>query len=292
MLERTGITAAALRRRRDGRLILAFHNVVPDDAPRLGDQSLHLPLGTFRAVLDECAALGDIVPLTQLLAAPPGAVARPRIALTFDDAYQGFVRHALPELERRALPATLFVAPEILGAGTMWWDAIAESAGLSPELRTLALETHAGGHSAIATAWRDSGRSWRVLPADWQIADEPLLRTTLQSAALTIAPHSWSHANLMRCRGSTLVEEMQRPLSWLREFAGHARVAPILAYPYGLSDADAETAARAAGYTHGLRVDGGWFPRTEPPAMRVPRLNVPAGISRRGVRLRLAGLVA
>jgi peptidoglycan/xylan/chitin deacetylase (PgdA/CDA1 family) len=46
------------------------------------------------------------------------------VALTFDDGYQDFIEHAMPELERLGIPATLFVATGVIGQ-SYWWDEIA-----------------------------------------------------------------------------------------------------------------------------------------------------------------------
>lgn len=291
LLDSSGLTALALRGRRGGRLILAFHNVVPDAAARIGDQSLHLPISMFRSVLDECAAVGDIVPLTSVIDEHRGARERPRIAITFDDAYQGCLRYALPELERRRLPATVFVAPGILGGHTMWWDAIAEPHGLAPETRDMALDTHAGYHVQIQHDWSARGAAWATLPDDWQTAHAMQLGAALKYDQLTLAPHSWNHRNLTRCSDAELGEELQRPVLWLTDLAGERCLSDVLAYPYGLHDDRVVTAAAAVGYTQALRVDGGWWRGATPPSLRIPRLNVPAGITRRGFRLRLAGLL-
>ncbi len=291
LLDSSGLTALALRSRTGGRLILAFHNVVPDDTARIGDQALHLPLSTFRSVLDECSAFGDIVPLASALHDDLGENARPRIAITFDDAYQGCLRYALPELHRRRLPATIFVAPGILGGRTMWWDAIAELHGLAPEARNRALNKHAGDHIQIHHDWRGRNAAWATLPDDWQTAHETQLKAAIEHDQIRLAPHSWNHRNLMRCSNTELNEELQRPVEWLSEFAGDRCLPHVLAYPYGLHDDRVETATLAAGYAQALRVDGGWWQGATPPTMRIPRLNVPAGITRRGFRLRLAGLL-
>jgi peptidoglycan/xylan/chitin deacetylase (PgdA/CDA1 family) len=291
LLDGSGLTSLALQSRKGGRLILAFHNVVPDDAPRIGDQALHLPLSTFRSVLDECAAVGDIVPLSNALHDELGEGERPRITITFDDAYQGCLRHALPELQRRRLPATVFVAPGILGGRTMWWDAIAEPKGLSPETRDKVLNTHAGYHIQIHHDWRARDAAWATLPDDWQTAHEAQVKAALDYDQLRLAPHSWNHRNLTRCSDRELGEELQRPVEWLAAFAGERCLTSVLAYPYGLHDERVVTAAGSASYAQALRVDGGWWKGATPPPLRIPRLNVPAGITRRGFRLRLAGLL-
>lgn len=291
VLDGSGLTAVALRSRKGGRLVLAFHNVVRDDAPRVGDQALHLQLSAFRHVIDECSAVGDIVPLATVLHDDFSQRARPRIAITFDDAYQGCLRHALPELQRRRLPATIFVAPGILGGRTMWWDAIAEPRGLSPETRAKALNTHAGHHSQIHHDWRARDAAWEALPDDWQTAHQSQLEAALEYDQLWLAPHSWNHRNLTRCSDTELDEELQRPVQWLTAFAGDRCLPKVLAYPYGLHDERVVTAASAAAYVQALRVDGGWWKGAPPQPLRIPRLNIPAGMTRRGFRLRLAGLL-
>ena len=58
--------AAARRRRLRGRaLVLAYHNIVPDGEPRVGDTSLHLPQRAFAAQLDLLLSTHTVVPLEQ-----------------------------------------------------------------------------------------------------------------------------------------------------------------------------------------------------------------------------------
>lgn len=291
LLDGAGLTTLAFRSRKGRRLILAFHNVVGDGAPHHGDQALHLPLSTFRHVLDECGAIGDIVPLAIALRDQPAAQARPRIAITFDDAYQGCLRYALPELKRRRLPATIFVAPGILGGHTMWWDAIAGPRGLPPATRETALDAHAGDQIRIRHDWRVRDGGWGTVPDDWQTAHEAQLKAAIEYDQIRLAPHSWNHRNLMRCTDTELSEELRRPIDWLVDFAGERCLPDVLAYPYGLHDDRVVTATYAASYVQALRVDGGWWRGASTPVLRLPRVNVPSGITRRGFRLRLAGLL-
>jgi hypothetical protein len=52
LLARGGPAAVAARRRRGSTIILAYHNVVPDDARAIGDRSIHLSVATFRSQMD------------------------------------------------------------------------------------------------------------------------------------------------------------------------------------------------------------------------------------------------
>jgi hypothetical protein len=69
-------------------------------------------------------------------------------------------------------------------------------------------------------------------------------------------------------------------------------VVPWIAYPYGLFDSNVEKAARAAGYEAALGISGGWFARVPTDRFALPRVNVPPGMSTRGLALRAAGILS
>ncbi|HEU5218496.1 MAG TPA: hypothetical protein VFU23_07545, partial [Gemmatimonadales bacterium] len=77
-------------------LVLAYHNVVPTDAPRSGDGPLHLPFDTFRRQLDGIPR--DYVVLSLLDAVGRGPDGPPAVVFTFDDAYVSSLQLGLPEL--------------------------------------------------------------------------------------------------------------------------------------------------------------------------------------------------
>src|SRR6266853_2978654 len=129
------------RRLRAGRsLILAYHNVIPDEPNAGADRSLHLTRERFA---EHIAALGrthDLVSLEEALSGRPGSV-RPRAAVTFDDAYAGAVQLGVDVLADAGVPATMFVAPGRLGGQDFWWDAVAgpQGPGPSPAFRNRVL---------------------------------------------------------------------------------------------------------------------------------------------------------
>jgi len=86
-----------------GTTVLAYH-LVEGGTRGVVD----VPRETFRAQIDELARVARVVPLERALDDDDGD-ARPRVALTFDDAYQNFFDEAWPVLRERALPTTLFV---------------------------------------------------------------------------------------------------------------------------------------------------------------------------------------
>lgn len=287
-LVRLGFAALSRALSRRHSIVLAFHNVVPDDAPSVGDASLHVRLGRFRALLDVLENHGVIVGLEEFVdgSAPGGG---PKVALTFDDAYCGAVTIGAGELARRGLPATIFVSPGLLGSRVFWWDALAEPAGgLPAALRERALDEWRGREDEIAAGAPELFRDESRIPPYARSGTEAELRKTADFPSIRLASHTWSHPNLARLETSELGEELQRSLAWLRE--RFANVDPWLSYPYGLSSPAVRDATRDAGYRAAFRIDGGHL-RPGDDAFALPRLNVPAGLSPHGLELRVAGLL-
>ena len=216
---------------------------------------------------------------------------RPRAAITFDDAYRGALTLALPELARRGLPATVFVAPGLLGSSGCWWDLLAatDGSGLLASVRNHVL-MELGGDNATALAWaRSNALPIAALPAHAGIATEEELRTAAALPGIRLGAHTWSHCNLARVGAAAHDAELVRPLGWLRQ--RFERVVPWLAYPYGLSAPSSAGQALRAGYDRALRIDGGWISSVTTSAFVLPRLNVPAGVSPDGFVLRASGLM-
>jgi peptidoglycan/xylan/chitin deacetylase (PgdA/CDA1 family) len=290
VLVRSGAGALARRRVRGRTLTLAYHNVVPDRLCPVGDRSLHLPLSDFRNQLDLLARHFEVVPLAATRAPHTGG--RPRAVITFDDAYRGAVTLGVEELNRRGLPATIFVAPGLLGEQTFWWDEVGAAADdhvVPPEVRELALWTWQGRGDLVRArvAERGLGLDPGALPPEARTATESELLNALNGGGIRLGSHSWSHPNLAALEQTMVQEELTRSLAWLRE-RYPAATDPWIAYPYGPDSALVHEAARGAGYEAGLRIAGRWLMPGALPRFDTPRWNIPAGITAHGFALRLA----
>lgn len=289
-LASSGIAAIARAGRSAQRLILAYHNVVPDTDAGRGDLSLHLPRARFAEHLEVIRRYCDVVPLDAILE-DGRETKRPRVAITFDDGYRGAVTLGVAELAARGLPATIFVVPGLVGGRTFWWDDLAgpNGEGLTPSIRAAALEGARGVDPEVRAS-----TGWEGAPSD---AAGPYLATATEEELLeaarvpgiTMGSHTWSHPNLTKSSPAELRYELAEPLRWLCE--RFDAVVPWLSYPYGYSSAEVESAAVAAGYRAALRVAGGWLPPAAVRRYALPRLNVPAGLSGTGLELRLSGLI-
>lgn len=102
---------------------LAYHAIADMSEDRvLAPYSV--PPALFGRQLDALAAAGwTFVDLDAVLAALAGERPLPRraVLVTFDDAYVDLLEAALPELERRGIPAVVFAVAGLLG-GTNAWD--------------------------------------------------------------------------------------------------------------------------------------------------------------------------
>lgn len=279
----------ARHRIRGKRLILAYHGIVPEGAEPAGERSLFVHRRDFAAQLDAIAGIADIVPLARLDDAGDG---RPRVAITFDDAYRGAVNEGIAEVVARGLPATIFVAPGRLNDHIFWWDALSESDGqLSEAIRHHALHKLLGSDERVR-GWAAMIRlpSSDKLPAYAQTATYVELRTAIGLPGITVGSHTWSHANLAALAAVDVAVELEASRDWLRAAFGDKAI-PWIAYPYGLDSPEAHRAAATAGFAGGLRIGGGWHRAMDVSPLARPRLNVPGGLSVPGFRARVTGVV-
>lgn len=291
-IERLAVLARAdrlgLSVRRPGDFVLAYHNVVPDAADRQGDASLHLPIGHFRRQLDLLQEWFEVVPLEELVG-PSDAThgTMPRVALTFDDAYRGVFELALPEMEERRIPGTVFVAPGILGDRTLWWDALGREpwGGPPPAIRSQILE-FGGSHELARRIAGAESLEWIAMPSVMRtVTEEELSRAELPSY-VSLGSHTWSHTSLLRLGPQDLQNELALSRAWLTTRFPD-RFNNVLSYPFGHCSEEVARATEDAGYRAGMSLHPGRL-ADSPSGFQLPRRNVPSGLSLEGLRLRLA----
>jgi peptidoglycan/xylan/chitin deacetylase (PgdA/CDA1 family) len=201
------------------------------------------------AALSEFA---EIVPLLELPARLRGRApgARPLVALTLDDGFASFHRHALPVLRRYGAHATAFVV-----TGTVGSDA--------PQ------PFDAWAHKNFA----------RTSAADWRAMTWGELEECAASGLVHLGSHSHRHLRGSLCEPAELAEEAARSRELLRSRLGDAH-ARAYAYPYGstrLGDASPAyaEAVGAAGYEAAVTTDLGLVTAASD-ALALPRIEAHA----------------
>jgi peptidoglycan/xylan/chitin deacetylase (PgdA/CDA1 family) len=267
-------------------VVLAYHNVLPDDETVTGEGPTHLALSRFRSQLDLLEEHCDIVPLDEMLRPPPRPGGRLRAVITFDDAYTGTLRTAVPELERRGWPATIFVPTGFIGGPGFWWDRLRLS-GWSGE-RTPLEELR--GEDARILEWARA-RKLEVRPqGPSQLpATEDLLALAGWTGLVRFGVHTRGHPNLRALAPDEVEVELVQCRNWLQDRA--LPVSNWVAYPYGLTSNEVENVVRRTGFEGGLTIAGRWVPKPVTNPFRVPRAIFPAGISDRNFLLRVYGVV-
>jgi peptidoglycan/xylan/chitin deacetylase (PgdA/CDA1 family) len=275
------------RRVRGKRLILAYHGIIPEGEAPAGETAVFVAQRDFAMHLDLLAAEADVAPLDQIDEQGDG---RPRVAITFDDAYSGAVNEGVRELAKRALPATIFVAPGRLNGHVFWWDALSHgSEALDETVRTHALHELAGADERVR-AWAASEALpvSDALPAYARAATHAELAAALAFPGITVGSHTWSHRNLATLGVSDVVAEVRDSREWLRAEFGD-KALDWLAYPYGLDSSEVHRAVAEASYAGALRIDGGWHRPTDVSPFARPRFCIGSRLSVAGLRARLNG---
>ncbi len=272
-------------------LVLGWHNVegTPSFPSGRGEG-----LQGFRDQVDWLSRFANVVPLRESLRAlSAGQPLPPRaVAITFDDGYRDNLDLAVPELERRGLPATFFLVPGLLDRRIEpWWETIAwavaeatapeltiggERVALGPRDERRDVRRRAEEHlKRRDRAARDAALAEMVaalapppradlkeLFLDWAGARE------LASRGFEIGSHSSHHAILSEEPPAAQMADLAESRERLEEALG----VPVtsVAYPNGgRADYDEATvaAAVAAGYESGITtrkgLNGGRTPRFE-----------------------------
>jgi peptidoglycan/xylan/chitin deacetylase (PgdA/CDA1 family) len=273
-------------RRKRGAAIFAFHNVVADDeAPARCDTSLHVSLSAFQDYLAVITHRFRVVPLAEIAARIGGGLPVEGLAaLTFDDAYTGVLRYALPTLAYQHLPATLFVVSGAAAAPVpFWWDLLGKADGLSDALRERALGELQGDRDAVLSRNHvaDLAMPLALLPASWHDVRKA------SRSGIAIGSHTATHRNLLALGVDEVREELERSHAEIGAAVG--RAPDMVSYPYGYYSHEVIEAARQAGYRAGVTMRFGLAGRGAEP-LALPRINVPAGISVPALECWAAGL--
>jgi len=166
---------AAMAGAEDHAVVLVYHHV-SDATPR----STSVTPAVFEAHLEYLARHDfTVLPLAEVIDALGAGRPLPdrAVALTFDDAYVSVHREALPRLERRGWPFTVFVPTESVDrgyAGYMTWDELRDL-----ERRGGTVGNHSTGHAHLIrrepgegeAAWRQRVRA-DIVEAQARLDDE------------------------------------------------------------------------------------------------------------------------
>jgi peptidoglycan/xylan/chitin deacetylase (PgdA/CDA1 family) len=262
----------AARRRLDGSraALLMYHRVLPRDrAQRLAvEPGMFVTPQTFRNHLDWLEASFRVLPLGEVVTRladrrplPPGAC-----AITFDDGWRDNFEHAFPELERRAMPATIFLVTERVGTrGAFWPDEVCRLlASLAASDRRkaadrIAAATRGDPAQAVLAALKmrpeaEREQALNALHEEYglrsssgrELLEWAEVEQMAASGVIDFECHGASHAILTGLTPEAMRDELERAARQLRE-RGHG-CGRLLAYPSGAYDDEVTRTARSVGF--------------------------------------------
>lgn len=243
-------------RKRRSLLVLTYHRVLRERDPLLPSEPTEVEFG---AQLDMLVDAFNVIGLREARARLDSAKLPPRaVSITFDDGYANNCDVALPLLQARGLPATVFVATGFLDGGRMFNDTVIEAvrrAGPELDLSSVGL----GRYSLPDVAARRRAID-QILPAiKHLIPDERrakaeciaeavgaqlpgnLMMTEAQARRLAdhgieLGAHTVNHPILTSVPSEVARTEIRQSRQRLEEITG--RPVRCFAYPNGRPDAD------------------------------------------------------
>jgi peptidoglycan/xylan/chitin deacetylase (PgdA/CDA1 family) len=161
------------------------------------------------------------VGIAELVAAMSAGNQRGLVGLTFDDGYEGVVRHALPELARRGFTATMFLIAGKLGGVNDWdegspWPLVAADGVQALVAAGMEIGSHSMSHVHLAGA---SGAVLGAEIADSRAAIAALTGVAVQGFCYPYGSMDAAARSAVRAAGYTYACAVDTPTAHLSMFA-------------------------------------------------------------------------
>lgn len=306
-----GFSALGMQRRELARLdgsraaILMYHRVLP---PERADRDavldgMYVAPDTFARHLDWLSDEFRVLPLREIATRieagdplPPGAC-----ALTFDDGWRDNLENALPALEARGLPATIFVVTERVGTeGAFWPEEVCRRLSALPPAERAEIARPYGSPSSgdvidavvfylmgLPAPEREEQltRLRENTPAEAPRPRELLDWNELERmdlAGFEVAAHGATHAILDQVPEHEAESELRRARQQLLERG--FRGADLLAYPAGGYNPRVRQMAHEAGYHAAVTTELGLAAHGD--LLALPRVGLHEDVSQSRVEFR------
>ncbi|TWT61553.1 polysaccharide deacetylase family protein [Rubinisphaera italica] len=266
-LEKLNFRSTSLR-------VLAFHRIGnPSSSSDYYPGLISTTPDRFCEQLDYLANQKNVVSMDQAIESIHGKVKLPEraVLLTFDDATLDFAEFAWPELQKRKLPATVFVPTSYPDNSNIhfWWDRLYRAIYRAPEGTVISLEADQhvlGAFNQRTSVFRYLKEHLKTLShAEFQQAMESIVSAChipdpdhnnvlswsklleLHKAGVTLAPHTQSHPMLNQMGAEEVAAEVTGSWQDLKSYLQYD-VPKVLAYPAGGVTAETEQVLINCGY--------------------------------------------
>ncbi|MDX5326336.1 MAG: polysaccharide deacetylase family protein [Bacteroidota bacterium] len=276
-----GLERIPLSFSRNKLLNLTYHGVTREDSTWFSPR--HVQANIFESQIRYIKKNFDILDLKEAFAYKRGeyALKRPSITLTFDDGYLNNKEVVLPILEKYHVPATFFIATEILEDkqfNTLWTDifaAIRSFAGKEEfslndrdfvNLRDCSSGVHLSDHLKkckpeqrdehlryLTTKFNIMKQLENVPIEFWKMMDGETLKEFAKSPLVTIGSHTDRHFNLGLIDEDLANQELKISRRKLENLLD--KPIDLIAYPDGSYSSEVKNLAEKNGYLGQLAVN-------------------------------------
>ncbi|HEX6715613.1 MAG TPA: polysaccharide deacetylase family protein [Pyrinomonadaceae bacterium] len=220
VLYKLGFTRLARWWNRRRVIILCYHGVTERSQRRPSDPAgLHIRADRFEAQLDHLRGHYNVISLAEFLKAREnGSLPDRSVVLTFDDGYRNFLTGALPRLEARDMPVSVFLITDRIKTDS---------------------QSHANG-------WSEADDETYL---SWDEVKE------LQRHGVEFGSHTCSHPKLPEVGPAEAERELGASHETIASRLSQTAIP--LAFPYGAYSEDVIAMTRALPYTCALTTDAG-----------------------------------
>jgi peptidoglycan/xylan/chitin deacetylase (PgdA/CDA1 family) len=271
-------------------LVIGYHRVVEDfrSSARTSIPALLVSQSMLERHLDWIGRRYRFVDLNELgiLLESGRVIEEPVAAVTFDDGYQDFYDHALPTLEKKGVPAALFVVTGLVGSrGAQIHDKLylllARRRGSTPVTAGIPLPDIAGMTPYRATRTLIEAvplaalrQAIRVMESEDPIPEHKFSHSVtwemldrIRRAGIVIGSHTQTHIVMTNETRECVLDELVGSRQELERRLGTA--VHHFAYPSGIYNSASVSAVAAAGYRFGFTTCA--HRNAEHPLLTVPR---------------------
>jgi glycosyltransferase involved in cell wall biosynthesis/peptidoglycan/xylan/chitin deacetylase (PgdA/CDA1 family) len=306
------VRSVARRICRSGATIFLFHRVLPQGmeccVPEMATSQ-----EAFTEFLDWISEEYRILPLDVLVrrGGKPSDRKRPDCAITFDDGWLDNFAHAFPVLQKRNLPATIFIPIRFIGTNRRFWqdklwlslreiekrkasqNPVEEVAVRFPWFppQPLPLACYGALRQVLMTRPSEEAEDFvqclaesarvEALFSDRAFLDWNEVRQ-MQTCEISFGSHALHHSLLTNMAPALAVEEIRNSRRELGEQLGVA--IPHFAYPWGAANSFTEEAVKGSGFDYAFTTQTGVVnSKTDPwltPRIAISNLGLTSGTAR------------
>jgi len=273
---------------RRGYLVIMYHRVLPDDYRNFVQSGMFVNKRAFKMHMQFLKENFKVLPLSEIISeqAKIHQYNKPLCAITFDDGWIDFYKHAYPILNELKIPATVFLPTNYIGTKLIFWEDKLCSILYAFRKENVSIIFKENGEyqlidgapypidtyieKAVASAKKYTRQKIEKIICEIDPKSEYFreeicfmswdqIREMLNSELISYGSHSEKHLILTLCNNQEIENEAISSMEALyREGVADRKFIPFC-YPNGSYDERVARIIKAAGYSAAVTTRNGWY---------------------------------